>query len=136
MRIMSALIALALSTAFSGSANAETLAPAALTNAAPLIRAVESRDRPAQLLRVQDVNHPPVCQDWSFRLNAPYYATASGSVSFQHRCSDPDGDPITITSPSNPYTFVMPPGVNTLTIPFSASDGRGGTASAVLTIYR
>jgi hypothetical protein len=131
MRILSTLIALALSTAYAGAANAETPA-----ETAPVIRSLETLDRPATLIRVQDVNHPPVCTDWTIRLNAPSYATASSSVSFQHRCSDPDGDPITIINPSNPYTFVMNPGVNVLTIPFTASDGRGGTASAVLTIYR
>ncbi|MBP2160401.1 MULTISPECIES: hypothetical protein [Asticcacaulis] len=127
MRIMSALIALALSTAFAGAASAET---------APVLRAVETLDKPASLIRVQDVNHPPVCTDWTIKLNAPSYATATSSVSFQHRCSDPDGDPITIISPSNPYTFVMNPGVWTLTIPFTATDGRGGYGSAVLTINR
>lgn len=130
MRIISALIALTLSATLASAATAE------IRSDAPVLRAVERADQPAQLLRVQDVNHAPVCQNWSIKLNAPSYATASGTVGFLHKCTDADGDALTITSPGNTYNFVMQPGVWTLTIPFTASDGRGGTGAAVLTINR
>ena len=131
MRIVSTMIAITLSMLFANSAGAE-----APNDPAPVIRAVETNIQPASVIRVQSVNNPPHCDDWSIKLNAPSYATASGTVGFLHKCSDPDGDTLTVTSPGTTYNFVLNPGVWTLTIPFSVSDGRGGTASAVLTINR
>ena len=87
MRIVSTMIAITLSMTFANSADAE-----ALNEAAPIIRAVETNSQPASVIRVQSVNNPPHCDDWSIKLNAPSYATASGTVGFLHKCSDPDGD--------------------------------------------
>lgn len=92
----------------------------------------------ARLIRVQDVNHAPVCTSWSITLGAPIYSTAHGGMSAQPliaHCSDADGDTLTVTSPATPFNFVLQPYQSYLSIPYSVSDGRGGVGNATLTIY-
>lgn len=109
-------------------------------DAAELKPAVLSRleDGQARLIRIQDVNHAPTCVDWSITMGAPIYSQAHGSMpasALVAHCSDPDGDTLVLTNPGGSFNFVLQPYQSYLTVPFSVSDGRGGTANATLTIY-
>ncbi|HEX3632066.1 MAG TPA: Ig-like domain-containing protein [Casimicrobiaceae bacterium] len=95
-------------------------------------------------ITVTAVNHPPIAQpDFaSARLNTPV------AIAVLANDSDPDGDPLTITSFTQPargtvmrgdnntlvYTAIKDfVGVDTFT--YTISDGRGGIASTTVTVY-
>jgi len=135
----SAAFLLALSTILTG----QTLHAEQITklNALELVQPanLSTTGNSARVIRVQNANIPPHCSAWTIVVHAPSYATASSTVSasgFLSQCGDPDGDALTVTSPGTPYTFTLQPNQWSLSVPFSVSDGRGGTAGAVLTIQR
>lgn len=104
-----------------------------------VLRAVQFAGQEARIIRVQNQNIAPVCSNWEIVINAPAYATASSYVppqAFVMHCSDPNGDALTLVNPSGGYTFTLQPYVYSVTVPFSVSDGRGGTGNAVLTVRR
>lgn len=85
-------------------------------------------------------DHAPTCNNWGIAMsNVPTYAgPVSGSLpaaSFISNCTDVDGDTLTVTTPATPYSFTVS-AHQTITVPFTVSDGRGGTGSAILTISR
>jgi len=85
-------------------------------------------------------NQPPVCSSQTFPLTGiPPQATATDTITAAKvlaRCSDPDGDPMTVTAPIPlPYTVTIPPGQNKV-VPFSVSDGKGGTGSGTFSYIR
>ncbi len=85
-------------------------------------------------------NHAPTCNNWVINMNSvPVNAApVSGSVvagSFLANCADADADTLTVSSPAMPMPFTIA-AHQTLNYAFSVSDGKGGTASAVLTMTR
>jgi YD repeat-containing protein len=85
-------------------------------------------------------NIPPICNNWSITLNIPFppYGTNTANInvpasSFLANCSDSDGGTLSIASPAMPLVTTVNRG-QTLTFPFTASDGQGGTDGAVLTV--
>ena len=103
-------------------------------------------------------NRNPVANDDIGAIAAP--AANSVTVDVVANDTDPDGDPLTIvvTPPPNPSPAPTPdngvgavevlgnsirftilpsfatPGITIVTIPYTVTDGRGGSASAILTI--
>jgi len=106
---------------------------------AKVVRSVQFDGQEARVIRVQNGNIAPVCANWEIVINAPAYATASSYVApqaFVMHCSDPNGDTLTLVNPAGGYTFTLQPYVYSVTVPFSVSDGHGGTGNAVLTVRR
>jgi VCBS repeat-containing protein len=90
---------------------------------------------------VTPVNHPPVAVD--DLATTPH--DTSVTIPVLANDSDPDGDPLTITSASTTNGVVSVAGTNLLYIPaagfrgrlvlhYSISDGQGGAASALVTV--
>ena len=80
-------------------------------------------------------NRPPVCTTLTVGP-IPGYATSTINVTASMvlgKCSDPDGDPLSITSPAVPYTIYVAGDRQPITRTHAISDGRGG--SATMTIY-
>lgn len=83
------------------------------------------------------LNNPPTCSSWGFDVNAapgPYSGQVTAAQILTH-CTDPDNDPLTVTSPGTPYNYTISSG-QTQPVSFTVSDGKGGTASAVMVIHR
>ena len=82
-----------------------------------------------------NTNRPPVCTDQTINMTGiPPIATATVTLTAAMvlaRCSDPDGDAMTVTSPVVPHTFTINAG-QTHSDPFTVSDGRGGTGSGTI----
>lgn len=81
------------------------------------------------------LNSPPVCNNWIISL--PNYQVNTVTITptesdFISNCSDEDGQTLTLTAPTNRSTTISRG--ETKYVPFTVSDGNGGTASAVLTI--
>jgi YD repeat-containing protein len=86
-----------------------------------------------------NTNHAPVCTNQTTTMTGiPPIATATVTITeamVLARCTDPDGDAMTVLTPAVPYTFTINAG-QTRTTPFSVSDGRGGTGSGTITFIR
>lgn len=85
------------------------------------------------------VNHPPVAVD---DTGVEIERHTTGSIDVLNNDSDPDGDPLTITSVTGAGASIGPGGadityaaggIGNRTVGYTISDGRGGTASA--TVY-
>jgi YD repeat-containing protein len=80
-------------------------------------------------------NQAPVCTNSSTTMTGiPSQATATVTITSAMvlaRCTDPDGDTMTVLTPAVPYSFGVSAGQGVLT-PFSVSDGHGGTGSGTI----
>jgi len=106
---------------------------------AKVVRAVQFDRQEARIIRVQNGNIAPVCANWEIVINVPPEGQATGYVppnAFTLHCSDANGDTLTLVNPSGGYNFTLRPYTYSVTVPFSVSDGHGGTGYAVLTIRR
>ncbi|ADU15330.1 RHS repeat domain-containing protein [Asticcacaulis excentricus] len=89
---------------------------------------------------VLNFGSPPVCTNWTIAVgNVPPPPMGTNNVtisppanSFVSHCTDPDGNSMTLTSPTN-LSFPISRG-QTIYVPYTVSDGQGGTGSATLTI--
>jgi YD repeat-containing protein len=87
------------------------------------------------------VNNPPTCTNWqyTFTYSAPPYGPSqvtwapSNPAVFTGNCTDSDGGTITLVTPAWPYSTTISRG-QTKVIPFTVSDGQGGTAGANVTL--
>lgn len=85
-------------------------------------------------------NNSPSCNDVNNHMSTvPTYAGPVSITlqesSFLNLCSDPDGDPLSVTSPSTPHSFTVSSG-QTVNVDFTVSDGNGGTGSGRYTFSR
>jgi YD repeat-containing protein len=85
-------------------------------------------------------NQAPVCTNWNITLNIPPppYGTNTANVNvsasnFISHCSDADGDTLSVTAPTMPYVTTINRG-QVKSVPYTVSDGKGGTSTATLTI--
>lgn len=86
------------------------------------------------------LNEDPECQNASPYLgsipsHAPPVSFTLQDSSFLNLCSDPDGDALTLLTPSTPYSFTVSGG-QTVNIHYTVSDGNGGTGSGTYTFAR
>jgi len=86
------------------------------------------------------INTAPVCSSQTNTIGGlPVYATATVGLSASQAlalCTDANGDALTVTSPALPYSTTLAVGQASVTIPFTVSDGKGGTGSGSVTYKR
>jgi len=84
-------------------------------------------------------NHAPVCSSPTINMTGiPSYASASFTMTVSQvlgYCTDADGDSMTVTSPALPLTQSISAG-QTISIPYTVSDGKGGTATGTVSWHR
>jgi YD repeat-containing protein len=74
------------------------------------------------------------CPSFTFHVNPPTNTPVSVGVPIGSGCTDSGGYTIT-TNPATPYNITI--NLNqTINVPYTASDGHGGTASATITVSR
>lgn len=81
----------------------------------------------------------PVCTSPTYTITgvpsavpAPITLTQSSLIAL---CTDANGDALAVTSPIVPYSITISTG-QTKTIPYSVSDGKGGTGNGIVTYKR
>ena len=74
------------------------------------------------------------CPSFSFHVNPPTNNPISVAVPLGNGCSDSGGYAVT-TNPAVPYNVTILQN-QTIQVPFTASDGHGGTASGTITVSR
>lgn len=79
------------------------------------------------------VNRSPVCTSGSWTVTGTPSSVSIVLSDVLARCTDPDGDALTVMTPSLPYNFSLP-AATSKTVPFTVSDGRGGSSSGNLTV--
>jgi hypothetical protein len=84
-------------------------------------------------------NHPPTCTNLAIGpITAPSYANITVTITAAMliaRCSDSDGNTLSVASPATPFDL-HPGSGTTTTIPFTVSDGQGGTGGANVVVTR
>ena len=84
-------------------------------------------------------NQAPVCSNFMIGPISAPTTTVSITVTEQTlvgRCTDPNGDTLSALTPTGlPKTYSLGAG-QTVTVPYTVSDGHGGSAGATLTIKR
>lgn len=83
-------------------------------------------------------NNAPTCVATAMTISSPSPTAVNYPVSAANilsKCSDIDGDTLTVTSPVTPYVVNLPQGT-TRQFQYTVSDGRGGTATQTFTIRR
>jgi YD repeat-containing protein len=85
------------------------------------------------------LNHAPSCSNYTIGpISAPSGATVTVTITAAAliaRCSDSDGDTLTVASPTVPFDL-HPTSGQTITLPFVVSDGRGGNGGANIVVSR
>lgn len=89
---------------------------------------------------VLSTNHAPVCTNYLMTTGIPAMAgtvvlTLNGPPLQTSSCTDADGDTLTQVTPVYPLSVTTYPN-STQTIPFTVSDGQGGTGGANLLVQR
>lgn len=81
------------------------------------------------------LNNPPVCDNWIIELSGIPQNTVTihpNVENFTDHCSDADGQALSLVSPANRQVTINR--TETKYVPFTVSDGNGGTGSALLTV--
>lgn len=94
--------------------------------------------RTASVTTMGAPNHAPTCTNLAIGpINAPPYANITVTITAAMliaRCTDSDGDTLSVASPGTP--FDLHPTSGTITVPYTVSDGHGGTGGANVVVTR
>ncbi|MGR4862239.1 RHS repeat domain-containing protein [Caulobacter sp. LARHSG274] len=85
-------------------------------------------------------NHAPTCTNYVVGpISAPTYATVTVTITAAAligRCTDSDGNTLTVASPTPVPFDLHPASGSTTTIAFTVSDGQGATGGANIVVTR
>ncbi|MGN6424364.1 MAG: Ig-like domain-containing protein [Asticcacaulis sp.] len=82
-------------------------------------------------------NHPPICVTQTINITGvpTYVPSISVTGTLSAPCNDPDGDVLTVTSPTSAPTFTLSAG-QSYSYNLTVSDGHGGTGTGTMVYHR